>query len=152
MLGLSALGRLALGQLADGSGAGVPAPIGSAIGGGTFSRGRWRELKEAERRAREAAERARERVEAQAREAVRQRTAAERAAIEAGRRIEDEAASDRRRQARLDHDAEAPGVAQRITDGFAAADRRTDTARASAGEYLAAQDEEEAVMQLLLLS
>src|SRR4029453_8118442 len=64
---------------------------GGRITGGTFSRRKWRELKDAIRAERDAEERARARVKARERAAARAAPAAAKAALEAARRVEDEA-------------------------------------------------------------
>ncbi|MCC6779776.1 MAG: hypothetical protein IT537_24610 [Hyphomicrobiales bacterium] len=150
MLGLNALGRLALGQLEDGSGTSVTAPIGSGISGGAFSRGRWRKLKEAERQGRAAAERARERVEERVREAARHRAAQERAAVAAARRAEDAADARRAREQAAKHLRAGIEVSDDTLGSISAAQSQT-SAAAMGARQIAEQDEEEAVMHLLLL-
>ena len=77
--------------------------VGSSISGGTFSRGRWRELQELERQAREDAELARRRIEDQARDAAQARAAERRAAIAA-------AAQAAQRQAQAEQEDEEAAV------------------------------------------
>ena len=89
--------------------------VGSSISGGTFSRGRWHELKELEEEARQQAELARARIEDEAREAARQRAAEQRAATAARRSAED-AADNERAQLQAFEDARgALAGAQRVS-------------------------------------
>jgi hypothetical protein len=100
MLGFVPLGQLPLGQPAA-----VPVVItvGSGISGGTFSKGRWRRLKEEERARELAIVRARERQELRRRAAARKAAAERRAEIDAARAAEDRANAERaRRQAVID--------------------------------------------------
>jgi hypothetical protein len=127
--------------------------VGSSFSGGTFSRGRWRELKELERQAREAAELARRRIEDEVREAARRRAAEQRAAIAAARAAKDRANA-ARAQAQAGADALAAlSGAQSLSQAMRAGDMMNEAAAAAHAQQLAAeQEEEEAIVHLLLMS
>jgi hypothetical protein len=148
MLGFAPLGQFPLGQPAA-----VPAIItlGSGISGGTFSKGRWRRLKEEERARALAIVRARERQELRRRAAARKAAATRRAEIDADRAAEDRANAERaRRQGVIDALAALTGartVGETFAGGAAMATLAAEAQRAKAAE----QDEEEAIVRLLLL-
>ena len=116
--------------------------VGSSISGGTFSRGQWRKLREDEERARLAAQRKLERIERDAREAARKRAAEQRAAVEARRRVEDEAAVERLRALLLSASPNVSPIMQAAQDGSAL--------QVAIAQAMQEQDEEEAIALLLL--
>ena len=130
---------------------------GSSISGGTFSRGRWHELKELEEAARQKAEHARARIEDEAREAARQRAAGQRAATAARRSAEDQA-NDERAQLQAFEDARgAFAGAHRLSARLQGAHALSQASAAAAvsppaqARLAAEREEEEAVVHLLLM-
>jgi hypothetical protein len=126
--------------------------VGSSISGGTFSRGRWRELKELEAAARQRAERDRERIETQAREAAAQKAAEERAAIAARRRLEDETNARLASERALADALQASSGLSGMSDGGVVNAILQAAQRAELERTAAAQEEEEAIVHLLLVA
>jgi hypothetical protein len=148
MLGLAPLGQFALGQPGV-----APAlvTIGSSISGGAFSRGRWRRLKEAERARALGVIRARETEELRRRAAAYANAAAAKTARDAAHAAEDRASAERaRRQALIDALAALAG-ARGIGAAFPGAAPMAARAALAEEAKAAEQDEEEAIVRLLLL-
>jgi hypothetical protein len=148
MLGFAPLGQLPLGQ--PGSPPSI-ITVAAGISGGTFSRGRWRRIKEEERSRSLALVRAREAEILRRRAAASADAAAARAARDASRADEDHADGSRaRRQAIIDALATLSG-ANRISEMIAGAAPMAVLAAQAQQARAAEQDEEEAVVRLLLL-
>ncbi len=126
--------------------------VGSGISGGTFSRGRWRELQEEEHRAREAAELARRRIEDAAREAAQRRASEQRAAIAARRAAEDKANTERTQLRAFEDAVDAFIGAQRSAAQLQGANALNDAAAAAQAQLTAEREEEEAIVHLLLVA
>jgi hypothetical protein len=148
MLGFAPLGQFPLGQPAV---APAVVTVGSGISGGTFSKGRWHRLKEDERARALAVVRARQNEELRRRTAAFAQAAAVEAARDAARAAEDRANAERaRRQAVIDALAALSGarsIGEAFVVGAPTATLAAEAQRAKAAE----QDEEEAIVRLLLL-
>lgn len=121
--------------------------VGSSITGGQFTRKKWRELQEEERRRDEGIARAREAKERREKECAFAKATTAKAAREAARRAEDDANAQRaRQQALIDAMATAAG-AQSVTIAANPA-----LVAAYAHHAQQAQDEEEAIIRFLLLA
>jgi hypothetical protein len=125
------------------------ASIGTGMSGGTFSRGRWRKLKQDDADRIEAERQAHEREEARQRQAARQAAADVKAAIEAARAAEDQGNATQARLRALIDARNAAAGAQQASDAIRNAARLANLSIA-ARDTRAEQDEEEAIVQLLL--
>lgn len=125
----------------------VTPPVGSSISGGTFSRGRWRSLKEelrGEREVRDRAIEARRKTERKALEQAAAETAKARAAIDTDE-SEHEAAL-----VRLSNALDAAAGAQSIAVAIQRANEATRIAKAIQSEIEDDDEEEEAIAILLM--
>src|SRR5262245_47332410 len=126
--------------------------IGSNISGGMFPPVRWLELTELDRAGCAAAERARAGIEDEARAAAQQRAAGERAAIAAARATEDQANAARMDQRGMVDAMAAAAGAQRIEQTMRSTEVMGEAAQAAQRRAQAEQEDEEAVVHLLLFS
>jgi hypothetical protein len=123
--------------------------IGAGIAGGQFTRSRWRELKESERKRAEDLRRARDANERRAREAAEALAAQALRAKAAARDAEDQVHAERARAQALADALAALAGAQRLSGEIGAAHAIEAVARNATADRLSEQEEEEAIVHLL---